>query len=142
MNQAPAARVPTSAETIAVERHKKNFRDLHGVFEDKDSDNIEQSDNYQTGHMIPSREMAQIMTHNILGEPHRKVRRMLDIPGDAYPNADHWCEQQCQEEVVYQPYQPYVAAQAAIVDHDHPERNQDAVGEHPSSVERFSENVD
>ena len=112
MNQAPTARVPTGAETIAVEHHKKNFRDQHGIFVDKNTDNIERwvphGDDYKTSHMIPLLEMAQILAHNILGEPRCKVRRILDVPGAAYPNANHWCAQPRQEEVLYQPYLPYI----------------------------------
>ena len=78
-------------------------------------------------HMIESLEMCQIIIHNILGEPKRKVQRMLDVPGDEYPNADHWCQQPLQEEQKWSPYVHRVVGQQAVVDNDNPANNRDEI---------------
>ena len=115
MDQAIRAGDPASgAHTITVEKHKNNFRTQYGTFEDKDSQNIARwltkADNYQNAHMIQSLEMGSILIHCIRGEPERKVRRMLDVPGDNYINANHYSAQQEQLAVQYAPYMPMIPA--------------------------------
>ena len=123
--------VPTGTFTLLVETHKKNFRTQHGIFSDKESNNIvtwvKHADAYRKAHMIESLEMCQIIIHNILGEPKRKVQRMLDVPGDEYPNADHWCQQPLQEEQKWSPYVHRVVGQQAVVDNDNPANNRDEI---------------
>ena len=123
--------VPTGTYTLLVETHKKNFRTQHGIFSDKDSDNIvtwvKHADAYRKAHMIESLEMCQIIIYNIAGEPKRKVQRMLDVPGDEYPNADHWCQQALQEEQKWSPYVHRVVGQDAVVDINNPANNRDAI---------------
>ena len=123
--------VPTGTFALLVETHKKNFRTQHGVFSDKESDNIvtwvKHGDAYRKAHMIESLEMCQIMIHNILGEPKRKVQRMLDVPGDEYPHADHWCQQPLQREQKWSPFKHSVIGTPAVVDVAHPENNRDEV---------------
>ena len=84
----------------------------HGTFENKPSQNIvrwlAKGNKYKNAHMIQSLEMASIVIHFIRGEPVIKVRRMLDVPGNNYINADHYCEQPLQEAVEYQPYRERV----------------------------------
>lgn len=115
MDQAIRAGDPaTGAHTITVEKHKNNFRTQYGTFEDKESQNIARwlgkADNYQDAHMIQSLEMGSILIHCIKGEPERKVRRMLDVPGDNYINANHYSQQPIQLAVAYAPYIPAVPA--------------------------------
>ena len=123
--------VPTGTFTLLVETHKKNFRTQHGIFSDKESDNIvtwvKHADAYRKAHMIESLEMCQIIIHNILCEPNRKVQRMLDVPGDEYPNADHWCQQPLQEEQKWSPYKHRVVGSPAVVDNDNPANNRDEI---------------
>ena len=123
--------VPTGTFTLLVETHKKNFRTQHGIFSDKESNNIvtwvKHADAYRKAHMIESLEMCQIIIHNILGEPKRKVQRMLDVPGDECPNADHWCQQPLQEEQKWSPYKHRVVGSAAVVDNDNPANNRDEI---------------
>lgn len=123
--------VPTGTFTLLVETHKKNFRTQHGIFSDMESNNIvtwvKHADSYRRAHMIESLEMCQIIIHNILGEPKRKVQRMLDVPGDEYPNADHWCQQPLQEEQKWSPYKHRVVGSAAVVDVANPANNRDEV---------------
>jgi hypothetical protein len=96
-NQAQAPRegqgAATGAASITVEKHKANSLSQYGTFEDKPSQNIarwlEKADNYRTSHMIESLEMGSIIIHCIRGEPARKVRRMLDVPGATYINPDY-----------------------------------------------------
>ena len=98
----------SGAASITVEKHKNNFMTLHGLFEDKQSQNIvrwlAKAQKYKDAHMIPSLEMASIVIHSIRGEPAIKVRRMLDVPGENYINADHFCEQPLQEAIAYTPF--------------------------------------
>ena len=102
--------LPKGLSSITVEKHKHNFQLQHGTFEDKPQQNIskwlEKASKYQEAHMIPSLEMAAITTFSIKGEPLIKIRRMLEIPGDKYENADHFYEQPEQQAQPYQPYQP------------------------------------
>jgi hypothetical protein len=123
--------VPTGTFTLLVETHKKNFRTQHGIFSDMESNNIvtwvKHADSYRRAHMIESLEMCQIIIHNISGEPKRKVQRMLDVPGDEYPNADHWCQQPLQEEQKWSPYKHRVVGSAAVVDVANPANNRDEV---------------
>ena len=125
--------VPTGTYALLVETHKKNFRTQHGIFSDKESDNIvtwvKHGDEYRKAHMIESLEMCQIMIYNILGEPKRKVQRMLDVPGDEYPNANHWCEQPLQPEQKWSPFKPRVVGRDAVVDADNPANNRDAIAD-------------
>ena len=103
-------KLPTGLSSITVEKHKHNFQLQHGTFEDKPQQNIskwlEKASKYQDAHMIPSLEMAAIVTFSIKGEPLIKIRRMLEIPGTKYKNADHFAEQALQEARAYKPYQP------------------------------------
>jgi hypothetical protein len=123
--------VPTGTFTLLVETHKKNFRTQHGIFSDMESNNIvtwvKHANSYRRAHMIESLEMCQIIIHNISGEPKRKVQRMLDVPGDEYPNADHWCQQPLQEEQKWSPYKHRVVGSAAVVDVANPANNRDEV---------------
>jgi hypothetical protein len=120
-NQAQALRqgqgTATGAASITVEKHKINFMTQYGTFEDKPSQNIARwlakADLYRTAHMIESLEMRSIIIHCIKGEPARKIRRMLDVPGNTYANADHYCDQPVQQAVAYQPYREYKAAGVA-----------------------------
>jgi hypothetical protein len=104
----PGEPAASGAASITVEKHKNNFMTLHGTFEDKQSQNIvrwlAKAQKYKNAHMIPSLEMASIVIHCIRGEPAIKVRRMLDVPGENYINADHFCEQPLQEAVAYTPF--------------------------------------
>jgi hypothetical protein len=108
----------TGAAAITVEKHKNNFMTQHGTFEDKPAQNItrwlEKADIYKGAHMIQSLEMASIIIHCIKGEPAIKVRRMLDVPGNNYINADHYCEQPLQKAVVYQAYRERAPAIQAV----------------------------
>ena len=88
---------------------------------------VKHADAYRKAHMIESLEMCQIMIYNISGEPKRKVQRMLDVPGDEYPNADHWCEQTLQQEQKWSPYVHRVVGQQAVVDIDNPANNRDEI---------------
>ena len=54
--------------------------------------------------MIESLEMGSIIIHCIRGDPARKIRRMLDVPGVNYINSDHYSQQEEQLAVAYQPY--------------------------------------
>ena len=107
---------PTASGTasIAVEKHKNNFQTQYGTFEDKAAQNIvrwlRKADKYQNAHMVPSLEMAAIITHCIRAEPAIKVKRWLDVPGVNYINADHYNAQPVQIAVEYQPYQELVEA--------------------------------
>jgi hypothetical protein len=96
------------AASITVEKHKNNFLTQYGTFEDKDSQNITRwlgkADVYQAAHMIESLEMGSIVIHCIRGDPARKVRRMLDVPGLNYVHSDHYSQQEEQVAVAYQPY--------------------------------------
>jgi hypothetical protein len=96
------------AASITVEKHKNNFLTQYGTFEDKDSQNITRwlgkADIYQAAHMIESLEMGSIIIHCIKGDPARKVRRMLDVPGVNYINSDHYSQQEEQLAVAYTPY--------------------------------------
>lgn len=104
----------SGAAAITVEKHKNNFMTQYGTFEDKPAQNITRwlakADKYKDSHMIPSLEMASIVIHCVRGEPAIKVRRMLDVPGDNYLHADHYCEQLLQDAVEYQPYRERVPA--------------------------------
>ena len=137
--------VPTGSFTLLVETHKKNFRTQHGVFSDKESDNIitwvNHADAYRKAHMIESLEMCQIMIYNISGEPKRKVQRMLDVPGDEYPNADHWCEQTLQEEQKWSPYVHRVPGQQAVVDLVNPANNREEIPAILAFIKHISEGV-
>ena len=119
-NQATPSMTAPGPETITVERHKTNFMSLHGTFEDKPSQNITRwlfhADAYRTAYMIHSLEMGSIIIYCIRGEPARKIRCMLDVPGTTYLHAIHYCAQLRQEEVLYQPYQAKVEYQAPVVD--------------------------
>ena len=90
----------SGATQITVEKHKINFLAQYGTFEDKPSQNIvrwlRKADKYKNSHMIPSLEMGSIIIHCIRGEPAVKVKRMLDVPGLNYINADHYCAQPAQ----------------------------------------------
>ena len=107
---------PTASGTtsITVEKHKNNFQTQYGTFEDKAAQNIvrwlRKADKYQNAHMVPSLEMAAIITHCIRGEPAIKVKRWLDVPGVDYINADHYNAQPVQIAVEYQPYQECIEA--------------------------------
>ena len=108
----------TGAASITVEKHKNNFNTQHGTFEDKPSQNItrwvEKADIYKVSQMIESLEMASIVIHCIKGEPAIKVRRMLDVPGNNYTHADHYCQQPLQPAVAYQPYREHRELVAAV----------------------------
>ena len=108
----------TGAAAITVEKHKNNFMAQHGTFEDKPAQNItrwlEKADIYKRSHMIHSLEMASIIIHCVKGEPAIKVRRMLDVPGNNYIHADHYCEQPLQPAVVYQAYRERAPAIQAV----------------------------
>jgi hypothetical protein len=117
----------TGAAAITVEKHKNNFMTQHGTFEDKPAQNItrwlEKADIYKDAHMIQSLEMASIIIHCIRGEPAIEVRRMLDVPGNNYINADHYCDQPRQDAVAYQAYRervPEIQAVNAQPDADPP----------------------
>ena len=75
--------------------------------------------------MVPSLEMASIITHCIRGEPAIKVKRWLDVPGNNYIHADHYSAQPQQIAVEYQPYQeridevPFQAAIPAVPEQPH-----------------------
>ena len=105
----PAA---SGATSITVEKHKVNFQTQYGTFEDKPSQNIvrwlRKADKYQNAHMVPSLEMASIITHCIREEPAIKVKRWLDVPGENYTHSDHYNAQPEQLAVEYQPYQEMV----------------------------------
>lgn len=127
MNQnqaAPAARAASGPETITVEKHKVNFLALHGPFENKDSQNISRwikhADDYQKSHMIPSLEMALIVVHCIRGEPARKIRRILDVPGTAYVNSNHFSQQELQEAITFKPYRDHVPRKEAVENAENP----------------------
>ena len=104
----------SGATQITVEKHKINFLAQYGTFEDKPSQNIvrwlRKADKYKNSHMIPSLEMGSIIIHCIRGEPAVKVKRMLDVPGLNYVNADHYCAQPVQAAQEYLPYQERVEA--------------------------------
>ena len=104
----------TGAHTITVEKHKNNFISQYGTFEDKESQNVarwlNKADHYQEAHMIQSLEMGSIVIHCIKGEPERKVRRMLDVPGANYVNANHYSPQPIQQAQPYTPYRPGIPA--------------------------------
>ena len=106
----PAA---SGSTLITVEKHKVNFQTQYGTFDDKSSQNIirwlRKADKYQNAHMIPSLEMASIITHCIGGEPAIKVKRWLDVPGVSHVHSDHHNAQPEQIAVEYQPYQEAVA---------------------------------
>ena len=105
---------------ITVEKHKLDFKIQYGIFSDKPSENItrwlEKAEIYQKAHMIPSLEMAAIVIHCLKGEPFIKAQRMLDVPGEDYPNSDHFTEQDLQKPVKYKPYVARVYAQKEIKD--------------------------
>ena len=105
---------------ITVEKHKLDFKIQYGIFSDKPSENItrwlEKAEIYQKAHMIPSLEMAAIVIHCLKGEPFIKAQRMLDVPGEDYPNSDHFTEQDLQKAVKYKPYKARVYAQKEIKD--------------------------
>ena len=105
---------------ITVEKHKLDFKIQYGIFSDKPSENItrwlEKAEIYQKAHMIPSLEMAAIVIHCLKGEPFIKAQRMLDVPGEDYPNSDHFTEQDLQKAVKYRPYKARVYAQKEIKD--------------------------
>ena len=86
------------------EKHKNNVHTQYGTFEDKAAQNIvrwlRKADKYQNAHMVPSLEMAAIVTHCIRGEPAIKVKRWLDVPGVTHINADHYNAQPVQIEAV------------------------------------------
>ena len=92
---------------MTVEKHKNNFITQHGTFEDKPSQNIvrwlAKAEKYKNAHMITYLEMASIVIHCIRGEQAIKVRCMLDVPGNNFINADHFCAQPLQLAVEYQP---------------------------------------
>ena len=104
------SKLPEGLSSITVEKHKHNFQLQHGTFEDKPQQNIskwlQKASKYQDAHMIPSLEMAAVVGFSIKGEPLTKIRRMLEIPGTKYKNADHFDEQPEQKVQVYKPYQP------------------------------------
>ena len=103
---------------ITVEKHKLDFKIQYGTFSDKPSENItrwlEKAEIYQKAHMIPSLEMAAIVIHCLKGEPFIKAQRMLDVPGEDYPNSDHFTEQDLQKPVKYKPYVARVYAQKKL----------------------------
>ena len=105
---------------ITVEKHKIDFKNQYGTFSDKPSENItrwlDKAEIYQKAHMIPSLEMASIVIHCLKGEPFIKAQRMLDVPGEDYPNSDHFTEQEEQKSVKYKPYKARVPAQKEIRD--------------------------
>ena len=105
---------------ITVEKHKVDFKNQYGTFSDKPSENItrwlEKAEIYQKAHMIPSLEMASVVVHCITGEPFIKVQRMLDVPGEDYPNSDHFTEQEEQEAVKYTPFKARQEAKEEIKD--------------------------
>ena len=110
----------SGAAAITVEKHKSNFRAQHGTFADKPSQNItrwlQKAQDYMDAHMIQSLEMGSIVIHCIKGEPAVKIRRMLEVPGDHYIHADHFCEQPIQPAVPYTPYQPQQEAANEITE--------------------------
>ena len=75
---------------------------------------MEKADIYKVSQMIESLEMASIVIHCIKGEPAIKVRRMLDVPGNNYTHADHYCQQPLQPAVAYQPYREHRELVAAV----------------------------
>ena len=95
----------SGAAAITVEKHKSNFRAQHGTFADKPSQNItrwlQKAQDYKDAHMIQSLEMGSILIHCVAGEPAVKIRRMLEVPGDHYKHADHFCEQKLQTSILY-----------------------------------------
>ena len=103
---------------ITVEKHKLDFKIQYGIFSDKPSENItrwlEKAEIYQKAHMIPSLEMAAIVIHCLKGEPFIKAQRMLDVPGEDYPNSDHFTEQDLQKPVKYKPYVARVYAKKKL----------------------------
>lgn len=105
---------------ITVEKHKVDFKNQYGTFSDKPSENItrwlEKAEIYQKAHMIPSLEMASVVVHCITGEPFIKVQRMLDVPGEDYPNSDHFTEQEEQAAVKYTPFKARQEAKEEIKD--------------------------
>ena len=111
----PGMASPSGPSTIIVEKHKSNFMQLHGTFSNKPSENIERwiekADSYRTNHMIPSLEMACIITHCIKGEPSIKVKRMQDVESETYVHADHYCQQDKQDEQKYEPYREHKKAE-------------------------------
>ena len=134
----------SGATQITVEKHKINFLSQYGTFEDKPSQNIvrwlRKADKYKNSHMIPSLEMGSIIIHCIRGEPAVKVKRMLDVPGLNYINADHYCAQPVQAAQEYLPYQerveavqhvPAVQFQPAIPLQEQIEENLEAVPPQP-----------
>ena len=100
----------SGATAITVEKHKSNFKAQHGTFADKPSQNItrwlQKAQDYKDAHMIQSLEMGSILIHCVTGEPAVKIRRMLEVPGDHYKHADHFCEQKLQTSITYTPYVP------------------------------------
>ena len=110
----PGMASPSGPSSIIVEKHKSNFMELHGTFSNKPSENIERwiekADTYKKNHMIPSLEMACVITHCIKGEPSIKVKRMQDVESEIYVHADHYCEQDKQEEQKYLPYREHKKA--------------------------------
>ncbi len=100
----------TGATAITVEKHKSNFKAQHGTFADKPSQNItrwlQKAQDYKDAHMIQSLEMGSILIHCITGEPAVKIRRLLEVPGDHYKHADHFCQQNLQTSILYTPYIP------------------------------------
>ena len=134
----------SGATQITVEKHKINFLAQYGTFEDKPSQNIvrwlRKADKYKNSHMIPSLEMGSIIIHCIRGEPAIKVKRMLDVPGLNYINADHYCAQPEQAAQEYLPYQerveavqhvPGVPFQAAIPEQPQIEEDLEAIPPQP-----------
>ena len=111
----PGMASPSGPSTIIVEKHKSNFMQLHGTFSNKPSENIERwiekADSYRKNHMIPSLEMACVITHCIKGEPSIKVKRMQDVESETYVHADHYCQQDKQDEQKYEPYREHKKAE-------------------------------
>ena len=128
-------KLPEGVASITVEKHKQNFLLQHGTFEDKPQQNISKwltkASKYQTAHLIPSLEMAAIVIHCIRGEPSTKVRRLLDVAGKKYPNADHFDKQKQQKAQAYQPYKPAQKISATAMIEAGDEALGDIGAEHP-----------
>ena len=104
--------------TFTMNKHKENFRALHGTFSDKSSQDIRRwmhhAQQYMDDYNIPSLEMASIVIHSLHGKPLSMVRRMLQVPGTSHRHSDHFCEQPLQPAVAYSPYIPQVEAEDEI----------------------------
>ena len=108
----------SGAAAIQVEKHKDNFREQHGTFSDKPSQNItrylQKAQDYKDAHMINSLEMGQIVIFCIKGEAATKIQRWLEVPDTEFIHADHFCKQPLQLAVPYSPYKHRVEPKGAV----------------------------